>query len=134
MLWGTFSSAGLTSVHSGLQAQQQVREPGLTGPRQAGVQAAALLPQVHFTGFGQRVTDLVILGDQLLSRCQGVSALEREGWGGLNMTRGSASVLRLSGSVWYLFRHGFLKLMVEQTLVDLPLSCLNLCRRKNGLI
>lgn len=64
-----------TSVHGGLQTQQQVRQSGLAGSRQVGVQAAALLPQVQFTGFSQRVTDSVVLRDQLLTGGQSVSAL-----------------------------------------------------------
>lgn len=68
----------LTSVHGSLQAQQQVGQPRLAGTRQAAVQAAALLPQVQLAGFRQRVADSVILGDQLLSGRQGVSALVRE--------------------------------------------------------
>lgn len=65
-------------MHSGLQTQQQVRESGLSGSWQAGVQAAALLPQVQFTGFGQGVTDSVVLGDQLLADCQSITALRME--------------------------------------------------------
>lgn len=53
----------LTAVHGGLQAQQQVGQPGLPGSGQAGVQAAALLPQVQLTGLRQGVADPVILGD-----------------------------------------------------------------------
>lgn len=64
-------------MHSSLQAQQQVRQPGLAGSRQVGVQAAALLPQVQLTGFSQRVTDSVVLRDQLLTGGQGVTALWR---------------------------------------------------------
>lgn len=62
-------------MHGGLQAQQQVRQPGLAGSRQVGVQAAALLPQVQLAGFRQRVTDPVVLRDQLLTDGQSVTAL-----------------------------------------------------------
>lgn len=62
-------------MHGGLQAQQQVAEPSLAGPRQVGVQAAALLPQVQLAGFSQRVADPVVLRDQLLAGGQGVPAL-----------------------------------------------------------
>lgn len=68
-------SCALTSVHSSLQAQQQVRQSSLTSSWQVGVQAAALLPQIQLTSFGQRVTDSVVLRDQLLSGGQGVAAL-----------------------------------------------------------
>lgn len=68
----------LTAVHGSLQTQQQVGQPGLPGPRQAGVQAAALLPQVQFAGFGQGVTDSVVLRDQLLTDRQSVTALRRK--------------------------------------------------------
>lgn len=70
-------SPPLTSVHSSLQAQQQVGEPGLTGPRQVVVQAAALLPQVRLAGFSQRVADSVVLRDELLTRGQSVTALTK---------------------------------------------------------
>lgn len=69
------SLPALTAVHSGLQTQQQVGESGLAGPGQVAVQAAALLPQVQFAGFGQRVTDPVVLGDQLLADGQCIAAL-----------------------------------------------------------
>lgn len=62
-------------MDSGLKTQEQVRETGLAGPRQVGIEAAAVLPQVQLTGFSQRVTDPVVLGDQLLPCCQSVSAL-----------------------------------------------------------
>ncbi len=68
----------LTTVHSRLQAQQQVRQPGFACSRQVGVQAAALLPQVQLTGFSQRVTDFVVLRDQLLTGGQSLVALRRE--------------------------------------------------------
>lgn len=68
-------------MHSGLQAQQQVRQSSLAGSRQVGVQAAALLPQVQLAGFSQRVADSVVLRDQLLAGGQSVTALwgEKEG-------------------------------------------------------
>lgn len=69
---------GLTTVHGSLQAQQQVRQAGLAGSGQAGVQAAALLPQVQFAGFGQGVTDFVILRDELLTDCQSITALRKK--------------------------------------------------------
>lgn len=69
------SLPALTTVHGGLQTQQQVGESGLAGPGQVAVQAAALLPQVQLAGFGQRVTDPVVLGDQLLADGQRVVAL-----------------------------------------------------------
>lgn len=75
-------------MHGGLQAEQQVGEAGLAGTRQAGVQAAALLPQVQLTGFSQRVTDPVVLRDQLLPRGQGVPTLQ--GRGGRLLTSCSA--------------------------------------------
>lgn len=65
----------LTTVHGGLQAQQQVRESGFAGSRQVGIQAAALLPQVQLAGFGQGVTDPVVLRNQLLADSQRVTAL-----------------------------------------------------------
>lgn len=65
-------------MHGGLQTQQQVGESGLAGSRQVGVQAAALLPQVQLAGFGQGVTDPVVLRNQLLADGQRVTAL-REG-------------------------------------------------------
>lgn len=64
-------------MHGSLQTQQQVRQPGLSGSRQARVQAAALLPQVQFAGFGQGVTDSVVLRDELLTDCQSVTALRK---------------------------------------------------------
>lgn len=64
-------------MHSILQTQQQVRQPGLAGSRQVGVQAAALLPQVQLTGLRQRVADSVVLRDQLLTDGQRVPALWR---------------------------------------------------------
>ena len=68
-------------MHGGLQAQQQVGESGLSGSWQAGVQAAALLPQVQFAGFSQGVTDPVVLRDELLTDRQSVTALPRmEKW------------------------------------------------------
>lgn len=64
-------------MDGGFQAQQQVGQPGLAGSRQVGVQAAALLPQVQLAGLGQRVTDSVVLRDQLLTGCESVTALWR---------------------------------------------------------
>lgn len=72
-------SCALTSVHSSLQAQQQVRQASLAGSRQVGVQAAALLPQVQLASFRQGVTNSVVLGDELLSGCQGVATLRSRG-------------------------------------------------------
>lgn len=62
-------------MNSSLQTQQQVGEPGLTGSGQVGVQVAAMLLQVNLTGFGQRVTDFIVLRDELLTGGQGVAAL-----------------------------------------------------------
>lgn len=68
----------LTAVHGGLQTQQQVGQSGLSGSRQACVQAAALLPQIQFTGLGQGVTDSVVLRDELLTDRQSITALRRK--------------------------------------------------------
>lgn len=83
----------LTAVHSSLQAQQQVRQPGLPGSRQVGVQVAALLPQVHLTGFSQRVTDSVVLRDQLLTGGQSITALWRGRRGGRGVSETQTSSL-----------------------------------------
>lgn len=134
VLWwsGSEPLVPLTAVHSSLQAQQQVRQPGLAGSRQVGVQAAALLPQVQLTGFSQRVTDSVVLRDQLLTGGQGVTALwgTRRVW--LPETRWylviPTWVRGEKSSQSYLFWHGLFKFVIEQTLVDFSFSCLNLWR------
>lgn len=136
----------LTAVHSSLQTQQQVRQPGLPGSRQVGVQVAALLPQVHLTGFSQRVTDSVVLRDQLLTGGQSITALWRGRRGGRGVSETQTSSLWSQDTTelvdlcppspppggWacesYLFWHGLFKLVIEQTLVDFPFTCLNLWR------
>lgn len=67
-----------TSVDGRLQAQQQVGEAGLAGSGH-GVGAAAVLPQVGLAGPGQRVANLVVLSNQLLSCGQGLTALRGQG-------------------------------------------------------
>lgn len=68
----------LTSMHSRLQAQQQVGQASFSGSRHAGVRAAAVFPQVRLAGFGQRVAHLVVLSDQLLPGGQSLAALRTQ--------------------------------------------------------
>jgi len=72
-------------VHGGLQAEQQVGEPGLAGTWQVVLQVAALLSQVRFAGLGQRVAHPVVLGNQLLPCGQCITALVVEVGGGRNV-------------------------------------------------
>lgn len=65
----------LTSVHCRLQAEEQVGQSGLSSSGHVGVQVTAVFAEVSLTRFSQRVTDLIVLSDQLLPGGQGVSAL-----------------------------------------------------------
>lgn len=67
-----------TSVNCRLQTQEKVRESGLSCPGHAAVRITAVFAQVSLTGLGERVTDLIILSDELLSSGQGVSTLWTE--------------------------------------------------------
>ena len=62
-------------MYGRLQTEQQVGEACLSGAGHVGVHAAAVLPQVCLAGLGQGVAHLVVLGNQLLTRGQGLSAL-----------------------------------------------------------
>lgn len=74
----SLGSAPLTSVHSRLQAHQEVGQPGLPGAGKV-LHVAAVLLQVTLAGLGQRVTDFVVLGNQLLACGQRVTALQGTG-------------------------------------------------------
>ena len=64
-----------TPVDRGLQAEQQVGQPGLAGAGARRLHAAVLLLEVGPAGPRQRVAHLVVLRDQLLTGGQGLSAL-----------------------------------------------------------
>lgn len=64
-----------TSMHSRLQTEQQVGQPGFSSAGHAGVGAAAVFLQIRLAGLGQRVADLVVLRDEFLSGGQRLAAL-----------------------------------------------------------
>lgn len=127
-----------------LQTEQQEGEACLSGSRQAGVHVAVELSQVRLAGFGQRVAHLVVLCNQLLPGGQSLAALRTHVvlcYSIINAMSKSYSKQIESGeknalyvdavretwsggevSCTYPLRHGFLKLMVEETFVDAPLS------------
>lgn len=119
----------LTSVHGWLQAEQQVGQTGFSGSGHVCVHVAAVLPQVWLAGFGQRVTHLVVLSNQLLPGGQSLATLRTHN------EHHEVQTVRLRSPVhaqinYHTFRrdslrfnthplrHHFLKLVIEETFVN----------------
>lgn len=95
-----WSERWFTSMHCGLQTQQQVGQASLSGSRHVGVHAAVVLPQIRLAGFSQRVAHLVVLSDQLLPGGQCFTALRRHRRSGSSrLQRLKHNVVIISGSI-----------------------------------